>query len=71
MSTELMGSRGRSKPQPGKLRSRKNMAITYAVSTLLAGHKSGWANTQETALCVFTAPLGAEVLDLRAFVNIC
>lgn len=42
----------------------------YAVGTLLAGHKSGWANTQETSLCVFTAPLGAEVLGLRAFVNV-
>lgn len=42
----------------------------YAVSTLLAGHKSGWANTQETSLCVFTAPLGAEMLGLRAFINV-
>lgn len=42
----------------------------YAVSTLLAGHESSWANTQETSLCVFTTPLGAEVLGLRAFVNI-
>lgn len=42
----------------------------YAVSTLLTGHKSRRANTQETSLGVFTASLGAEVLGLSAFINI-
>lgn len=42
----------------------------YAASPLLTGHKSCWANTQETSLRVLTASLGAEVLGLAAFVNI-
>lgn len=50
---------------------RKKTVITYAASALLTGHKPCWANTQETSLCVLTATLGAEVLDLSTFVNVC
>lgn len=56
---------------PPRVNTKKNVIITYTVRTLLTGHKPCWANTQETSLCVLTATLGAEVLDLSTFINVC